>query len=141
MHVSFVSYVSLVLPRYTPKLDSIPLLIFPCGAVLRRDQPRGAVSCFASLCRAACCTKVIFRPCKLSFDDLSYSSTEVHRTRFVRTALSNRKGARSYSSAIAQQPCALRCAGRCRAMPCLSVLCLSSGTISKCVLTCVRSYV
>ena len=56
---------------------------------------------------------------KLSFDNASCRSTEIHHTRFVRTTLSNHKGVQSYSSAIAKQVWRISDL-RCRAIRCLS---------------------
>ena len=107
----------------------------PCGA---------AVTCRAVRCGAvACCVELrvvlylLFRACQISFEDVLCSSTEVHRTKFVRTRLLNpkecipRRAQLSYSSeARRATPCT---SVRCRALPggavlCRAALCFLSNT-------------
>ena len=77
-----------------------------------------------------------FRTCQVSFDEVSYTNTEVHHARFVRTSLSNHLeysqlcSANYSSKARSAAPCcavlccvALPCSAMpCRAVPCCAVL-------------------
>ena len=92
---------------------------------LRRAAPCGAVPCRAVLCRAVlrAALYLLFRARQVSFDKVSYSSTEVRQTKFVRTSSLNhtRILPAQLSSAIAQQRAAQR--HSLRKVPCLAVRC------------------
>lgn len=93
-----------------------------CGAILCGSMP-----CCAVL-RAV--IYILVRTCQVSFDQVSYSSNEVHHTRFVRTTLWHHKkctpssAQHSYSYMRAQT-----IAVQCRAVPLLALPC---GAVTCC---------
>ena len=103
----------------------------PCPAVRC-----GIVRCCAVL-RAV--LYFLFRTCQVSFDQVSYSSTEVHNTRFVRTTLLNHMHSQ-LSSAQLMLSSAQRSAVRCRALPCGAVPCCPVLSFEHAVLGIMRSY-